>query len=264
MRLSPLRASQPRSVRSGRARLAGMPLAMLALVLAAAGCNPARVEATRDYSGPALAKPDRVLVRDFAITPGDIRLDQGIRARLERATTDKPLSTRQLKTAREANTTLSETLVQKLRASGIPAERFAGNPGAERGNVAVIEGQVVSVDEGNRTRRTLIGLGAGKSSIEADAQLFHRAAGAEPRLLESFESRADSGHAPGAAETMGAGAAAGSGIAAATAASAGMHTVSERRAAEPDDLARKIAEGLALRIEQYFTSQGWLPAKKAR
>lgn len=264
MQLNRLRADRSHSFRSGRARLVGMPMATLVLALAAAGCNPARIETTSDYAGPALAKPDRVLVRDFAITPSDIRLDQGIRARLERATTDQPLSTLQLKTAREANTTLSETLVQKLRASGIPAERFAGNLGAECCNVAVIEGQVVSVDEGNRTRRTMIGLGAGKSSIEADAQLFYRAVGAEPRLLESFESSADSGHAPGAAETMGAGAAAGSGLAVSAAASAGIHTVTERRAAEPKDLARKIAEGLAPRIEQYFVSQGWKLAEGAQ
>ncbi len=264
MPLHRLRANQSRFARSGRARLGDLPLATLVLALAAAGCNPARIEATRDYVGPALAKPDRVLVRDFAITPGDVRLDQGIRARLERATTDQPLSTRQLRTAHEANKALSETLVQKLRAAGIPAERFVGDPAAERGNVAVIEGQVVSVDEGNRTRRTLIGLGAGKSSIEADAQLLYRAAGGAPRLLESFDSSADSGHAPGAAETMGAGAAAGAGVAASAAASAGMHTVSERRAAEPKDLARKIAEGLAPRIEQYFVSQGWKPAEGTR
>ena len=154
--------------------------------------------------------------------------------------------------------TLSETLVAQLRQAGIPAERIAGEVAPARGGTVLIEGQVVSVDEGNKTRRTLIGLGAGRSSIAADAQLFYRQGNAMPRLLESFESSADSGRAPGAAETMGAGGAAGSGIAASAAGSAGMHGVSERRAASPDDLARKIAEGLAPRIEQYFASQGWI------
>jgi hypothetical protein len=230
----------------------------LLLVLAMAGCNPARVEGTRDYSGPALPRPERVLVRDFAITPQDVRLDQGIRARLTRATSDKPLGSQQLQVARDANATLSETLVAKLRQAGIPAERIVGEVRPERGGTAVIEGQIVSVDEGNKTRRTLIGLGAGKSSITADAQLFYREGSGAPRLLESFESSADSGRAPGAAATMGVGAAAGSSVATTAAASAGMHVVSERRAAAPDDLARKIAEGLAPRIEQYFASQGWI------
>jgi hypothetical protein len=237
--------------------LRAFPLSALLLTLALAACNPARVAATRDYPGPALPRPERVLVRDFAITPQDVRLDQGIRARLTRATSDQPLSAQQLQVARQANGTLSEALVQQLRQAGIPAERVAGEVGPQRGNAVLIEGQVVSVDEGNRTRRTLIGLGAGRSSVTADAQLFYREGAAAPRLLESFESSADSGRAPGAAETMGAGAAAGSGIAASAAASAGLHGVSERRASSPDDLARKIAEGLAPRIEQYFASQGW-------
>lgn len=234
------------------------PLGALLLGLAIAGCNPARVQGTRDYNGPALPRPERLLVRDFAITPQDVRLDQGIRSRLTRATSDGPLSAQQLQVARQANATLAETLVAQLRQAGIPAERAVGQIGPERGNTALIEGQIVSVDEGNKTRRTLIGLGAGRSSIAADAQLFYREGAAAPRLLETFESSADSGRAPGAAETMGVGAAAGSGIAATAAASAGMHVVSERRAASPEDLARKIAEGLAPRIEQYFASQGWI------
>ncbi|HST75277.1 MAG TPA: DUF4410 domain-containing protein [Acetobacteraceae bacterium] len=233
-------------------------LGALLLVVAVTGCNPARVAATRDYSGPAMPRPERVLVRDFAITPQDVRLDQGIRARLTRATSDQPLSAQQLQVARQANAALSETLVAQLRQAGIPAERIAGEVTPARGNTVLIEGQVVSVDEGNKTRRTLIGLGAGRSSVTADAQLFYRQGAAAPRLLVSFESSADSGHAPGAAATMGVGGAAGSSIAASAAASAGMHGVSERRAASPDDLARKIAEGLAPRIEQYFASQGWV------
>ena len=240
----------------------GLSLSALLLVLAVAGCNPARVEGTRDYSGPTLPRPERVLVRDFAITPRDVRLDQGIRARLTRATSDQPLSAQQMQVARQANATLTETLVTQLRQTGIPAERIAGDVAPARGNTVLIEGQVVSVDEGNKTRRTLIGLGAGRSSVTADAQLFYREGAAAPRLLESFESSADSGHAPGAAETMGVGAAAGSGIAASAAARTGMHVVSERRAASPDDLARKIAEGLVPRIAQYFASQGWVSSNR--
>ncbi|MBN9559893.1 MAG: DUF4410 domain-containing protein [Alphaproteobacteria bacterium] len=243
-------------------RIASRSLGALSLMLALTGCNPARVEGVRDYRGPALPRPERVLVRDFAIEPQDVRLDQGIRARLKRAKSDQPLSAQQLAVAREANVTLSNTLVARLRQAGIPAERITGPVRPERGNTVFIEGQVVSVDEGNKTRRTLIGLGAGRSSIAADAQLFYREGNAMPRLLENFESSANSGRAPGAAETMGVGAAAGSGVAATAAASAGMHVVSERRAASPEDLARKIAEGLAPRIEQYFASQGWIsPAR---
>ena len=227
-------------------------------LLALAGCNPARIQSQNDYHGASLPRPELVLVRDFAVTPEDVKLDQGIRARLSRMTGDTPPSAHQMQVAREATATLTDTLVQKLRSYGIPAER-AGEGLPERAATVLVEGQVVSVDEGNRTRRTLIGLGAGKSSIETDTQVFYQEGRAQPRLLQSFQGSADSGHAPGAAETMGAGGAAGSSVATSALASTGLHAVSERRAAEPTDLARKIADGLAPRIGQYFVAQGWLP-----
>lgn len=233
--------------------------AAVPLLLALAACNPARIQATSEYHGAALPRPQRVLVRDFALTPEDVRLDQGIRARLTRMTSSAPPSAHQMEVARGATATLAETLAQTLRSYGIPAERSVGayaTPG--RGATVLVDGQVVAVDEGNRTRRTLIGLGAGKSSIETDTQLFYQEGTGAPRLLQTFTGTADSGHAPGAAETMGAGGAAGSSLAASAAASAGMHGVSERRAAAPNDLARKTAEGLARSIGQYFVAQGWL------
>ncbi len=234
------------------------PFVAAVLLLALAACNPSRIQATNDYRGPGLPRPERVLVRDYAITPDDVRLDQGIRARLTRMTNATPPSANQLEIARGATATMAETLAQKLRSYGIPAERSGVRAAPERGATVVVEGQVVSVDEGNRTRRTLIGLGAGKSSIETDTQLFYQEGAGAPRLLQTFEGAADSGRAPGAAETMGVGGAAGSSLAMSAAASAGMHGVSERRAAAPDDLARKTAEGLARSIGQYFVAQGWL------
>jgi hypothetical protein len=55
----------------------------------------------------------------------------------------------------------------------------------------------------------LIGLGAGKTSVSADTQIYYATdRSAPPRLLMSFEGQADSGHLPGVAETLGAGAAA--------------------------------------------------------
>jgi hypothetical protein len=58
---------------------------------------------------------------------------------------------------------------------------------------------------------------------------------------------------------MGVGAASGS-LAAAAGASAGMHAVSERRAASDSDLATKIGNGLAQQIGEFAVQQNWIPA----
>ena len=128
---------------------------------------------------------------------------------------------------------------------------------APTGNVVLVQGAILSVDEGNRTRRTLIGLGTGASSVSVDAQVLYRQGYLAPRLLESFSASADSGHAPGMAETMGAGAAADR-VAVSAAAGTGLHAVSERRRAGNDDNARRIADALAPQLGQYFARLGWI------
>src|SRR5690349_4799562 len=172
--------------RMPRPRRDFMRVALPSILLAGlAACNPPRVMTESDYQGAPLPKPERVLVRDFAIMPEDVRLDQGLRARLTRMTGDAPMSAQQMQVARGATATLSEALVQKLRSYGIPAQRSSGYEGRGSGHAVLIEGQIVSVDEGNKTRRTLVGLGAGKSSIETDAQLFYSERHMAPRLLEN-------------------------------------------------------------------------------
>ncbi len=230
------------------------------LILTCAACNQGRVQSGQNYEGPTLPHPDRILVRDFAVVPEDVRLDQGIRARLTQALSDTPASATKVQTARTATSSLATDLVRDLRGYGLPAERAFGSEVPSTENVVLVEGQIVSIDQGNRTRRTLVGLGAGKSSLGADVQVFYQRGPAKPQLLETFQADADSGHAPGAAETMGAGGAAGTGVAASAATSLGLHEVSERRQAGDTDNARRVADALAPKLRQLFQSQGWMQA----
>jgi hypothetical protein len=168
-----------------------------------------------------------------------------------------------MQVARQASWALTEALVSELRAYGLPAERATTLPTGGRGNVMLIEGQIADVDQGNQTRRTLVGLGAGRSSVRADSQLYYQAGTMPPRQLEVFEASIDSGRAPGAAETMGAGAAAGR-LATSAGASFGMHALSESRSADSTDEARNLGKALARKIGQFFVQQGWLAASAIR
>lgn len=56
---------------------------MLALAALAAACGP-QVQTTVRATGP-LPRPDRILVHDFAIHPGEVRVDSGLRGRLTQA-----------------------------------------------------------------------------------------------------------------------------------------------------------------------------------
>ncbi|MBX9698885.1 MAG: DUF4410 domain-containing protein, partial [Acetobacteraceae bacterium] len=173
-----------------------------------AGCNQPRVAATPAWQGGPLPRPDRILVHDFAVNPSEVRLDSGVRGQLTQALSGQTQSESQLQVARSAAAALAEALASGLGRYGIPVERTARTTTAAPGRELLVTGHLLAVDEGNRTRRRLIGFGRGMSSMEASAQLFLLERG-PPRLIESFTADADSGYAPGAAMTMGAGAAAG-------------------------------------------------------
>ncbi len=237
-------------------RLPGMLLCGVAIALLG-GCSQSSVNVVNAAPGVGLVRPARVLVEDFAVDPGAVQLDQGIRARLLRAANGGSAGTDQAAAAQVTRRALTTTLVQRLRGYGLPAEAAAASATGGSGSTVIVQGRIVSVDEGNRTRRTLVGLGAGASSAKVEAQVFYVANGEQPRLLESFTADGDSGHAPGAAETMGVGAAAGS-VAASAGASAGLNAVSSRRAAGDDDNARRVANVLAPEIGQYFARLGWI------
>jgi hypothetical protein len=103
----------------------------------------------------------------------------------------------------------------------------------------------------------VIGLGAGKSEIQARADVYYSTGAGEPRLLQSFAADAQSSRKPGAAETMGVGAATGRaaesaavgvGVGAGAAMSGDVEADSER-------MAKAMAEQLAA----FFAQQGWIP-----
>ena len=151
---------------------------------------------------------------------------------------------------------MADRLVDDLRKYGLPAEHAvtAEAPGTS----LLVLGQIVAIDQGNRTRRILIGLGAGKSSVSADMQLYYQAPGLPPRFMTAYQAQADSGRMPGAAETMGGGAVAGS-LASSTVVSGAMHATSEtRRASDPREASR-LADGLAREIGEFAVSMGWIP-----
>ncbi len=228
---------------------------VVAAMLILAACNRAQVRTEEAYMGPQKARPDRMLVSYFAISPEQVRLDQGIGSRIVRTAEDQPLSAVEMQAAQATQVALADRLVEDLRKYGLPAELAvtATTPGTS----VLVVGQIVAIDQGNRTRRVLIGLGAGKSSVSADMQLYYQVPGMPPRFMTAYQGQADSGRMPGAAETMGAGAVAGS-VARAAAVSGAMHATSESRRATDTGEAGRLADGLAKQIGEFAVSMGWI------
>ncbi len=237
--------------RAARRRWIPSALATAAL---AVGCAPTSVQTMYEREGPA-PRPARVLVYDFSVTPDEVQLDRGLSAELEQMAKGTPRTEQELQVGRKAARALSDELVKKINEMGLPAQRIIGAPANWAGAV-LIEGQFLSIDEGNRTERVVIGLGAGRSDVRADVQMYE-ARGTQLVRLEEFMTDAKSGYKPGAAETMGVGAAAGN-LAVSAAVTAAGTVASEALGVDPEADARRTASDVAERLGTYFKQQGWI------
>jgi len=229
----------------------------VAALLMAAGCGPTSVQST-GMTATGVPRPERILVYDFAVTPDEVKLDQGISAELTRYISDAGASARtadEIKIGHAVANAVSIELVQKLRNYGFVAERALGWP-ARTGSTLMVKGQIVSIDEGNRTERVLIGLGTGRTSVQANVQLYDLTAEGM-RRVDTLRADAKSGYKPGMALMMGVGGLAGNLVTSAVVSSV-TTAGSEMSWATVDADGKRLANNVAKSLGQFFVTQGWI------
>jgi hypothetical protein len=232
----------------------------LAVLFLVASCGPTKVKTTEEYTGK-LPRPDRILVYDFAVSPDEVKHDTGLSAEIVRAVEGKPRTADELKIGHAAAGALAKELVKKIQGFGLPAERAAGVPPTS-GNILLVQGQLVSVDQGNRTERVVIGFGAGRTDVKANVQVYEITAEGKQKV-EQLQADAKSGRKPGMALMMGAGALAGhlltSAVVSGTVSAAGE---ASWETVEAD--ARRLAKDVAKELGQFFVAQEWIPASAVK
>lgn len=238
--------------------------AVVALALLVAACAPTKVRPVSSYRGDeALPRPDRVLVYDFAVSPEQVSLNRGLFARLGREVASAPTTEEEIQIGREVADGFSIELVRRIQRLGLPAERAAADQAAPPGTLA-ITGQFLSIDEGNRMRRTMIGFGAGQSEVKALAQVALQTAHG-PLLAEEFETKAESARTPGIGPMVGPGIAVrgAAGVISGVAVSGATHALAEHRTEVEAD-ARRIADELGKQLGKLFVRHGWITEAEAK
>jgi len=243
---------------SNRTRIGHRALTWLTLVVLA-GCAPTLVDTVQEYSGKSpLPMPDRVLVYDFAVSANDIKLNSAIGARLANLVAGAKENEEQVKVGRAVAKAFSETLVKELNQLGLPVEQASsGTMPTER--TVIIHGQFLTIDEGNRLRRMVIGFGVGGTDLRTKVQVY-QGTEAAPLLLQEFEAKAESSKKPGMGPMAGVGAAATS-AASAAAVSGGVGVATEFDQTVEGD-AKRTAKEVAKPLSRFFAGQGWIPAEK--
>ena len=222
-----------------------------------AACGHTGIRRPAQTAETNLPRPDRILVYDFAVSEQEVKEYQGI---MRQQPTIKDPAERERLLAQEVKDGLAEEIVDAMKSLGFAVERV-GHGTKPTGNDLLIDGQFLTVDEGNPLHRLVVGFGTGASAVQTQVQVYQAP---EARKLLEFTTQSDSGKLPGAAPTLGAGAVAQGGVTAgmavANAASSGAKTyksdVTRMAAASGDQVARYLSE--------FFAKQGWIRPDQVR
>jgi hypothetical protein len=232
-----------------------------ALLLLLGGCAKSTVQTRAEVANSGLPKPQRVLVYNFAVSADDVKQNSGLFARLAREVEGGNQTAEQLQIGREVADALATELTTQIQALGLNALRATANMPVTADSI-LITGHFLDINEGNRLRRTVIGLGAGQSSIDSAVSVLAPAHSGHRELI-SFNAHADSGHMPGAAVLGPAGAAAGAGTAAVVAGNVAMGAGKNYRSAATQQ-AKEIADKIVAELSRYFARQGWISPNLAK
>jgi hypothetical protein len=136
-------------------------------LVALAGCASTKVTGGRDYQGKRLARPDRIIVHDFAATPADIPAWSAAAGR--HAAPSTPQTAEAIETGRELGAQVAKDLAAEIRAMGLRAVLATGQLAPEVGDVVII-GYFESIDEGSTIKRVAIGFGSGGAELTTQVE----------------------------------------------------------------------------------------------
>jgi hypothetical protein len=157
--------------------------------------------------------------------------------------------------SRQVQAAFSKALVRELQQASVPTAAVAGADTPPPRSL-LVKGELTAINQGNKTKRVLIGFGKGASDVQAHVTVS-LVTEQEPVVLLEFKVKSQSGKKPGAAATVGAGAATmGTVSAPSAAAGVGAGGVFDKTATVEADASR-MAKAVAKQIADLMTSQPW-------
>jgi hypothetical protein len=109
-----------------------------------------------------LPRPSMIVVYPFVTSGATVALNSGLLSRALAAVQATPEEQEREKVAQQVTEILTQKLVKRIQDLGMPAQPSSAMMPAQ-GSILAIEGHILSIDEGNPTRRMLIGLGQGRA-----------------------------------------------------------------------------------------------------
>ena len=225
---------------------------MFAMIVLA-GCASTKVSNVQSYEGERIARPDRIIVYDFAATPADVPAWSATAGQYsDHITSQTPA---EISVGRKLGAQVAKELVSEIRNMGLPAVQAAGQPEPRVGDI-VIMGYFESVDSGSLTKRIVLGFGSGSAHLNTAVEAYLMT-DKGLRRLGSGDVDAAGGKAPGVAVPLVMVAATGNpiGLIVSSAAKA-EGELSGRTTIE--GAAKRTAKKIADQLQIAFKKQGWI------
>ncbi len=237
-----------------RSRLLNLMYMLLAIAIA--GCASAKVTQETASTPMTASRPTQIYVYPFAVDADDVKLNSGIVASTYRNWSGADQTAGQMKIAKETAHNVCVSVAATLSQKGFNAVCQGRGLPVTVTNIVIVDGEFTNISEGNRLRRTVIGLGAGASVLDTTVQLNQKTDSGSRQILE-FTTHADSGKMPGVGITGPAGAAAGGATAAASLGVNVAASGAKNITSSTGYLADKTSTQIVHQVSQYYQQQGW-------
>jgi hypothetical protein len=218
-----------------------------------AGCASTKVSNRQQLVSGSLPRPAQIWIYDFAATPADVSPESSLAGT---ATPNAaPQTDEQLAEGRKLASQITADLVQQIQGMGLPA---ASGSAATRPqlNDILIQGSLLSVEEGSSFKRIAIGFSAGGSELKVAVEGFQMTASGL-RKLGSGEVGSGGNKTPGSA--VGLATLIATGNPAGFIVSTGMKVYGEKSGKNTvEGRATKIAQEIGDVLKTRFQEQGWI------
>jgi hypothetical protein len=151
-------------------KLSGTGMSFLFVITAIIGCAASNTITSRqEYEGGKIARPNHIIVYNFAATPADVSGDSAIAGQYGQHST--PQTAEQIATGRKVGAEIAKVLAEDIQGMGLPAERASSQTTPQIGDL-VIKGSLLSINEGSAAERVTIGFGDGASQLKVAVEGF--------------------------------------------------------------------------------------------
>jgi hypothetical protein len=144
-------------------------VACLIVLAVTGGCASTTVSDRQQVVSGYLPRPAQIWVYDFAATPADVPPESALAGQSSAGAA--PLTDRQIAEGRKLGSEIAAQLVQQIQGMGMPAA-VASAATRPQLNDVVIEGSLLSIQQGSAAERVTIGFAAGESELKVAVEGF--------------------------------------------------------------------------------------------